>query len=118
MIIFAKTLTTSLALAGLTALCLNPSADAQATDSPASTARIEIAFERHELLDPVRLARLEAQIEAAATRVCREDLLGDLLRPVTLRACIRDATNRAMEALESHQRAALTVASNQSDNQR
>ncbi len=118
MITLVRTFIIRFALTGITALFLIPSALGQATDSPASTTQVEISFEHGDLVDPVRLSRLVERIEAAAMRVCREELLDDLLRPVTLRACIRDATNRAMDALETHKRTALTVASNESVGQR
>jgi UrcA family protein len=118
MITLVKTLFTSLALAGITAICLGPSADAQATHSPASAARTDIPFEREDLVDPARLAHLQDQIEAAAIRVCREDLQGDPLRLLMLRACIRDATRRAMETLEHHQGNTRTLARSEPRNQR
>ncbi|MFY0638291.1 UrcA family protein [Maricaulis maris] len=118
MTILAKTLITSLALAGIAAICLGSSAHAQPTASPASAARADIPFQREDLVDPARLAHLQDQIEAAATRVCREDLQGDPLRLLMLRACIRDATRRAMETLEHHQGNAQTLARSETRNQR
>ncbi|WP_291843932.1 UrcA family protein [Maricaulis sp.] len=80
-----------------------------AAEPPAHTLA-EIPFEAADLTDPARYQSLRGRIETAARNVCRAQLLGDLLRPVALTACIRDSTARALDQLELHRSRALTLA--------
>lgn len=87
-------------------IALTPPAYAQ----PAPTPQVEIAFDHADLIDPAGLDALRARIELAARDVCREALLGDLLRPVTMRSCIRDTTERAMSQLADRRTTILAAA--------
>lgn len=62
---------------------------------------IEIELDRRELADPDRLSTLQSQIRDAARRVCREYVIGDLLRAYTLHDCIEATTAQAMSQLEA-----------------
>lgn len=62
---------------------------------------IEIAVDHRELADPDRLSALQAEIRDAARRVCREYVIGDLLRVYTLHECIEATTAQAMHQLEA-----------------
>ncbi|MED5550337.1 MAG: UrcA family protein [Pseudomonadota bacterium] len=79
----------------LTLLCAPAS---QALTPPPS---IEIELDRSELADPDRLSALQSQIRDAARRVCREYVIGDLLRAYTLHDCIEATTAQAMSQLEA-----------------
>lgn len=91
---------------GTALLVLAPPSQAQT--KPAS--QIEIAFDPTDLVDPAGLDTLRVRIEQAARDVCREALLGDLLRPVTMRSCIRDTTERAMSQLADRRATVLAAA--------
>ncbi|WP_339334051.1 UrcA family protein [uncultured Maricaulis sp.] len=103
---FYPALLASLTLAGILTLAAPVPAFAQAS----AATQAEIRFEPADLIEPARLDDLRARIEMAATEVCREQLLGDLLRPVMMKACISDATARAMDQLDAHRSAVVTLA--------
>lgn len=79
----------------LTLLC------APASHALAPPPSIEIELDRRELADPDRLSALKSQIRDAARRVCREYVIGDLLRPYTLHDCIEATTAQAMDQLDA-----------------
>ena len=64
---------------------------------------------------PARVREIEARIEAAAEEACRDRLLGDLLRPYSLRACIAETTETAMEDLQSRIASTTIAGPNQVD---
>ena len=68
-----------------------------------STCRFTLAItvDHRELADPDRLSALQSQIRNAARRVCREYVIGDLLRTYTLHDCIEATTAQAMNQLEA-----------------
>ena len=101
-------ITLTIGLFGLGAALFGPAETGFA--EPPAGAVAEIPFEAADLTDPVRYQALRDRIGTAARDVCRDQLLGELLRPVTLNACIRDSTARALDQLESHRSNALTVA--------
>ncbi|RKR03887.1 UrcA family protein [Maricaulis maris] len=101
-------LTLAVCLTGLTA-ALSGTGGTATAQTPAGPA-VQIPFEAADLIDPTRYEALRERVEIAARDVCREQLLGDLLRPVTLNACIRDAHARAIDQLEAQRSTALTVA--------
>ncbi|MAC38401.1 MAG: hypothetical protein CMF76_01965 [Maricaulis sp.] len=79
----------------LTLLC------APASHALAPPPSIEITVDHRELADPDRLSALQSQIRNAARRVCREYVIGDLLRTYTLHDCIEATTAQAMNQLEA-----------------
>ena len=83
------------ALAALVALASAPVALAE---QPSDSVAIELAA--YDLNSPAGLAALEAQIEEAATDVCRDRVMSDLLRSYTLRQCVRETTAHAMNQLD------------------
>jgi|GEM_PF-2407652 len=91
---------------GSSHIALAPPTYAQSSPTP----QVEIEFDQAELIDPAELDALHARIEQAARDVCREALLGDLLRPVTMRSCIRDSTERALAQLADHRATVLAAA--------
>lgn len=99
---------------GSAILGLTPAGHAQTASAP----KAEIAFDRADLVDPARLDALHTRIESAARDVCRDALVGDLLRPLTIRACIQDTTERAMEQLAEHHRTVLASNDAAADRQR
>ncbi|WP_203291810.1 UrcA family protein [Maricaulis parjimensis] len=84
-----------IALAALAAVASAPVAFA---DQPADAVTIELAsFNLDSASD---LAALEARIEEAATDVCRDRVMTDLLRSYTMRQCVRETTAHAMAQLD------------------
>lgn len=69
---------------------------------------IEIAVDAATLADPAQTAELRIRIAEAARQVCREYLIGDLLRAYTLHECIETTTAQAMSQLEALRTASLT----------
>lgn len=55
-----------------------------------------IAFDRDSLSDPAKVAALYAEIEAAAHRVCRRDLLHSPYGFYTLNRCVKESVARAV----------------------
>jgi UrcA family protein len=74
---------------------------ASASHALAPPPSIEIAVDHRELANPDRLSALQAEIRDAARRVCREHVIGDLLRVYTLHECIEATTEQAMHQLEA-----------------
>ncbi|WP_323762067.1 UrcA family protein [Maricaulis sp.] len=90
---------------GTATIALPPSSQAQSSPAP----QTDIAFESADLIDPARFDTLQDRIKTAARDVCREALVGDLLRPVTMRSCIRDTTQRAIDQLAEHRMTVLAA---------
>lgn len=83
-------------LAAFAAILALGSAGSALAEPPAPS--IEIAVSQADLADP---GALQARIEEAATEVCRDRVIGDLLRPFTLRGCIEATTAHAMAQLDT-----------------
>ena len=77
--------------------------------------QVEVRFAAEDLRNPARVREIEARIEAAAEEACRDRLLGDLLRPYSLRACIAETTETAMEDLQSRIASTTIAGPNQVD---
>lgn len=62
---------------------------------------IDIPIHRDDLATPERIDALRARIADAAAEVCREQVIGDLLRSHTLHTCIETARDQAFRQLDA-----------------
>lgn len=60
-----------------------------------------VAYDRDALADPAAVARLYADIEAAARKVCRRDLLNSPYGYYTMDRCVKDSVARAVAEVGS-----------------
>jgi UrcA family protein len=84
---------------------LNAAALALATGSAAPALApppsVDIAIHRDDLATAERIDAVRARIANAAVDVCREQVIGDLLRSHTLHECIEAATEQALAQLDA-----------------
>ncbi|MEE2691052.1 MAG: UrcA family protein [Pseudomonadota bacterium] len=69
----------------------------------------KIVFDRADLADPEAVAALYAEIEAAARKECKRDLLSSPVGVYQMKSCVKDAVARAVADVGSPELAAYAA---------